>query len=72
MLDLDLTCGFRRQLENAILSWGRGEEWFMIDLLCRVQAESFAEGCEHTKEQLKEFLDTEGGSIGDDGYTEKK
>lgn len=59
MTDLNLTHRFRKQLENAILFWEKGEEQIMIDLLHRVQAESFEEGRACMREQIERFLDTE-------------
>lgn len=58
----DLTSQFYKKIESAVAYWNLGERENMIDLLCAVHADGFAEGCDHTKECIKDLLDTRSGT----------
>lgn len=53
----DMTSRFYKKIEEAVAYWNLGDKENMVDLMYAVHADGFAEGCDHTKKSVIEFLD---------------
>lgn len=48
----------RQVLENAVAQWINGDTQPMVDLICKIQLESYLEGCTSATEVLEDHIRT--------------
>lgn len=56
MTESDLTCRFLEELKDAIQKWESGDKQPMVDLIMKIQEESFLDGCKYTVELFEQFI----------------
>lgn len=54
MTESDLTCRFLEELKDAIQKWESGDKQPMVDLIMKIQEESFLDGCKYMEDFLKD------------------
>lgn len=52
----DVTSRYYKKIEEAVAYWNLGDKENMVDLMHAAHADGFAEGCDHMKKCVIEFL----------------